>query len=136
MFKFFIILSLSLSTAFADDVTSIKKVLNNYFQGYQRADSKLIQKAFHQDTKLISVDNNKLDALNLKDWVISIDARREREDFRKGSMQILTLDITQETAMVKLHLNFEKFEFIDYLSFLKVENKWIIVGKIFHFQEK
>lgn len=134
MLKFLFLFVLSSSYVFASGSETIERVIDDYFQGYQTADTFLIQKAFHSDTKLLSVDDNKLDTIEMSDWLKSLEERKLKGDIRKGKLRIESIDITHESAVVKLKIRFSKFEFTDYLSLLRIDHKWIIVGKIYHYQ--
>ena len=120
--------------AWAGGSTKIEGVIQNYFEGYQKADTNLIKKAFHPDTKLLSIDSGKMDVLKMEDWLKGLEDRHSRADIRVGKLIIQSIDVTHETAVVKLNIKFPTFEFTDYLSLLKIDGKWIIVGKIFHYQ--
>jgi hypothetical protein len=122
--------------SFSNDVLEIKKVVGLYFDGYQNAKPELIKKAFHENTRLLSVDNGKLDVTEMKDWLISLEERRAKGDIRKGKLTIKSIDVKADAAVAKLEIQFEKFIFTDYLSLLLVEGKWVIVGKIYHFQNR
>ncbi len=113
----------------------LREVVQNYFEGYQHAKVELIQKAFHPDTRLLSVDAGKLDRTEMKDWLENLKDRSTRRDIRKGSLKILSVDSTEYAATIKLKLTFTTMEFTDYLSLLKIDGTWIIVGKIYHFKE-
>lgn len=138
MFKTIVLIfSLCLSSSIlAKGDPMINEVIQNYFQGYQNADVSLIKKAFHPDTRLLSVDQDKLDVTEMKDWLKNLEDRRQRADFRKGVLKVLSVDSKEYAASVKLKITFEKFEFTDYLNLLKIDGRWIIVGKIYHFQER
>ena len=136
MLKIFLLTLMLSSQTWAKGSPMIDQVIQDYFQGYQQADTVLIKKSFHHQTRLLSVDNGKMDVTEMQDWLTSLEDRRERGDIRKGKLEIVSVDITQETASVKLNITFEKFSFTDYLSLLRVEGKWIIVGKIYHYRPK
>jgi hypothetical protein len=131
-----IIVSLMLSTnLWASGSNKIEEVIENYYQGYQKADISLIQKAFHPDTRLLSSSEGELDVTEMSDWLISLKERQLQGDIRTGFLKILSIDATNEAATVKLKILFPAYEFTDYLSLLKIKNKWIIVGKIYQFKE-
>jgi hypothetical protein len=71
----------------------------------------------------------------MKDWLKSLEARRTQGDIRIGKLKIEAIDVTDQAASVKLKIRFQKFEFTDYLSLLKIGGMWIIVGKIYHYRE-
>jgi hypothetical protein len=135
MCKFLFVFFISISQLWAKGSFMIEDVLQDYFQGYQQADTKLIQKAFHAQTRLQSVDGAKIIVTEMKDWLVSLEERRLRGDFRKGELKIESMDVTEYAASIKLNIRFPAFVFTDYLSLLKIDGKWLIVGKIYHFKE-
>ena len=46
-------------------------------------------------------------------------------------MEIISIDVTRETAVVKVTDLVNGFRFTDYLSVMKVDGRWVIVNKIF-----
>jgi hypothetical protein len=122
--------------SWSNEMPEIEKVIGNYFEGYQNANTELIKSAFHQDTRLLSVDEGKLDVTEMKDWLVNLEDRQQRGDIRKGKLIIKSIDVKDYTAMAKLEIQFEKFIFTDYLSLLQIDGKWMIVGKIYHFQNR
>ncbi|HXH30260.1 MAG TPA: nuclear transport factor 2 family protein [Bacteriovoracaceae bacterium] len=135
MLKFLVLISLMSSQAWAKGSPTIDGVIQDYFLGYQRADTSLIQNAFHPQTKLLSVTEGQMDVTAMEDWLKSLEERRRRGDIRLGKLKVEAIDITQQAASVKLQIRFQAFEFTDYLSLLKIEGEWLIVGKIYHFRE-
>ncbi len=138
MFKTLVLIfSLCVSSAlWAKGEPMMNEVIQNYFEGYQNADVELIKKAFHSETRLLSVDEGKLDVTEMSDWLKNLADRRARADFRKGTLKIISTDTKEYAATVKLKITFPTMEFTDYLSLLKINGKWIIVGKIYHYQPK
>ncbi len=51
----------------------INEVIQSYFEGYQKADVALIKKAFHPDTRLLSVDHGKLDVTEMNVWLKNLE---------------------------------------------------------------
>lgn len=133
MVKYLVLLYLLTTQAWATKGSvMIDDVIQDYFKGYQQADGNLIRNAFHEDTRLMSVEDGKLDRTEMKDWLTSLEARRSNGDIRKGALEIQSIDTTDYAASVKVKISFPAFEFTDYLSLLKIDGKWLIVGKIYH----
>lgn len=135
MLKFVFLLTLLTLQAWAKGSMTIQNVIQDYFQGYQQADTSLIQNAFHAETKLLSIANGKMDITEMKDWLKSLEDRHMRGDIRVGKLKIESIDVTDQAAAVKLKIRFQTFEFTDYLSLLRIDGMWIIVGKIYHYRE-
>lgn len=134
VFKFTVLFLLLSSHTWAKGSNMIEEVIQDYFQGYQKADVGLIKKAFHANTRLLSVDQGKLDVTEMSDWLKNLEDRHSRGDIREGKLTTVSIDVTNESAIVKLKISFKTFQFTDYLSLLKVEGKWIIVGKIYDYK--
>lgn len=134
MFKILFLLSLLTSPSWAKGSNMIENVIQDYFQGYQNADVELIKNAFHPDTRLLTIDQGKLDVTEMTSWLKNLEDRHSRGDIRVGKLTIESIDVTNEAAVVKLKIRFKTFEFTDYLSLLKINEKWLIVGKIYHYQ--
>lgn len=135
MYKIIILSLILTSNLWASGSDKIEDVIQNYYEGYQKADVLLIQKAFHPDTRLLSSSDGELDVTEMSDWLINLKERQLRGDIRKGFLKILSIDATNDAATVKLKIRFPALEFTDYLSLLKIKKKWIIVGKIYQYQE-
>ena len=115
----------------SEDKKLIGDVLQNYFSGYLNAESDLVSKAFHSETNLFSVDNEKLDKTTMTDWIKNIRSRKEKGDLRQAHSEIMSIDVTDSAAVAKVSLTFAKFKFTDYLSLLRIEGSWRIIGKIY-----
>ena len=116
---------------------SIESVIQDYFKGYTGAEAELVAKAFHPETRLYSVDadaSEKLDRTELAGWLENLSARNAKGDVRAAEQTISQIDITGSAAVAKVILTFSKFRFTDYLSLLRIEGSWKIIGKIYHFE--
>jgi hypothetical protein len=113
----------------------IIKTIQIYVDGYLNAKKELVSKAFYHETKLYSVDENKIDKTEMNDWLKNFDERSTRGDIRTANLEIGFIDVTADTAVAKIFLYFEKYTFVDYLSLLNIDKNWIIVGKIYSMKE-
>jgi hypothetical protein len=109
----------------------IETVVKEYFHGYLRAEADQVGRAFHEDARLLSAEDGKLDRTDVLDWLKSIRTRREKGDLREAVTEIAGADMTGDAAVVKAVLRFPKFQFTDYLSLLKLGGEWRIVNKIY-----
>lgn len=83
----------------------------------------------------MSITNGKMDVTEMKDWLKSLEDRHMRGDIRVGKLKLESIDVTDQAAAVKLKIHFQTFEFTDYLSLLRIDGMWVIVGKIYHYRE-
>ena len=112
-------------------MNTIESVINKYFNAYMQADSEMILEAFHPETRLYSVDAGKLDKTEMSDWVLNLKSRKEKGDIRNGILNILSVDTQSDTAVAKIKIKLPTAEFTDFLSLLKIDETWKIVGKIY-----
>lgn len=112
-------------------MNTIEAVIQNYFKSYMEANDEGILESFHPETRLYSVSEGKLDRTEMADWVKNLRARREKGDIRQGELQILSVDSIADAAVAKVAIRMPNIQFTDFLSLLKVENRWKIVGKIY-----
>jgi hypothetical protein len=115
--------------------TQIKQTIETYVKGYLNAEKDLVAKAFNSETRLYSIDEGKIDKTEMNEWLQNLDERKAKGDLRKAELKIKSIDITDTTAIAKIELHFEKRIFTDYLSFLHLNDQWIIVGKIYSVKE-
>jgi hypothetical protein len=111
--------------------SQIEEVVQTYLKGYLGAESASVAAAFHPQTRLFSIDTEKLDVTEMPAWIDNLNSRRERKDIRKARAEISNIDITNDAAVAKVTLTFEKNKFTDYLSLLRIEGTWQIIGKIY-----
>ena len=112
----------------------IENVIQDYFHGYLKAESAKVAQAFHPTTRLFSVDEEegaKLDTTEMANWLRNLEDRQSRGDVRVADPRIESIDVTGPAAIAKVTLIFPKHRFTDYLSLLRIEGQWRIVGKIY-----
>lgn len=113
----------------------IKSVLQDYFPGYLTAESHLVARAFHPETRLLSVEDGMLEKAEMTEWLKNLADRKDRGDVRQADAEISIVDITGPAAVAKVTLTFPNYKFTDYLSLLQVQGRWQIVGKIYAVQK-
>lgn len=109
----------------------IKNTIQTYVDGYLNAEKKLVKKSFYSETRLYSVDDDKIEKLEMEDWIKNLDDRKSRGDIRNAKFEVKFVDISDDAAVAKILLTFEKYQSTDYLSLLNIKGDWIIVGKIY-----
>ncbi|MGZ3698914.1 MAG: nuclear transport factor 2 family protein, partial [Bdellovibrionota bacterium] len=57
------------------DRVEIEEVVRDYFQGYLSAQAALVAKAFHPETRLLSVEGGKLERTEMPEWLENLENR-------------------------------------------------------------
>ena len=114
-----------------DAKSEIKLVIENYIKAYLVADTALLRPIFHSSVNLLAVTQNKFTMVSLNDWLIKLDERKAKNDVRAADLEIDFIDVTHDTAISKIHVISKTSIITDYLTFLKIDNNWQIVSKIY-----
>lgn len=137
--RFLSLIALCLSYALSfsqtqDDRQAIEQTVGYYFKGAAEKDIESMRKAFHPDAKMMSVRDGKLITVSMPEWFerIANNPSPSKANYRK----IVSVDFSGNAAAVKAESDFATFQFLDYLSLLKIDGKWIIINKIFYRKEK
>ncbi len=145
-----LIILLSISALFAQDEQTkekdlIKQVIQTaYVDGLcNNADEEAVKKGFHPGFNLLSAGKgNSMWKLPIYNWIEIAQGGKEKGNkysFQNEftTIKFLFVDIAGNVAMAKIEFyEGEELKFIDYLSLIKFEDGWKIVGKIAHRIEK
>lgn len=116
-------------TGTAADEKAIRQTVQFYFDGIIKYDEDSLRKAFHPDAYVSGIDKSgKLDREPFQEWVLY--TRGDAPDPNGRNNAILSIDIVGEAAVAKTELDWPHVLYTDYLSLLKIDGEWKIVGKI------
>ncbi len=110
-----------------NEYLEIEKTITSYFEGRKKANIIQLQSAFTNNAKLYTVKENTELIISLKSYLDKVKTNGEQ----KVDTQILEGDITGNIASFKTKFSYSKFYYTDYLSLLKIDNKWKIISKTF-----
>ena len=110
--------------------------VQTYFDALYHCDTKLLNSVFHSSSSLFDADDGKLFVEPIESFSNDVGGRtspaskgQTRED------EILMVDMLSPiSAVVKISLRAHRNIFVDHLSFVKTENGWKIVAKVWHLE--
>ncbi len=120
-----------------NDKEAIKKVIEKaYINGiHGNQDLDKIKAGFHQDFAMLVLNNNKIDKVNVNEWLDRIvKMKKDNPELWKSktSYDFKLIDVTRNAAMAKLDVYKGTTHFsTDYMLLYKFEEGWRIVSKIF-----
>jgi protease I len=121
----------------ATDLQRIRETVQLYFDGMYHSDVEKLRKAFHASAALMGYYDGNLAHIPLENWLEMVAARpapaKEGEEY---DMKLVSMDITENVAVVKVRDLYMGLWFTDYLSLLKIEGDWVIVNKTFHHEPR
>ncbi len=121
----------------ASDLDLIAQTVQLYFDGMYHSDVEKIKIAFHPNTVLHGYLEGELIHLPFDEWLDHVKGVPAPADSgEEYDMRIVSIDVTGRVATVKVEDLYLNRRFTDYLSFVKVAGNWLIVNKIFHYDQK
>ncbi|AWM92672.1 hypothetical protein DJ564_18580 [Pseudomonas sp. 31-12] len=122
-------------TAQSMDKEHISVVVRNYVEGMVFADEALLRQAFHPACRIIGHFQQTLEWLSLEDFISAIKAEGPAAKEVEPFWQTVSVDITGDAAAVKVIDDYVGMRFTDYLSLLKINERWMIVNKVYFLNE-
>jgi len=116
------------TSTFANDVAAITNVIQKYFDGTSKGQPELVKQAFTNSLELQYVGKKG----ELKRWLgTEYIAKIKLGKLNNRIGKIISIDITDNAAVVKATVTTDKTLFTDYLLLLKLESGWKVTNKTF-----
>ena len=112
------------------DRAAIEETVGHYFRAGDTSSSQELRQAFHPATMMFFVKDGALTGVSQPEWWARADANKT--PVVALSRQIPVVDITGDAAVAKILSDYPTHRFADYMSLMKLNGRWWIVGKIFH----
>jgi len=111
-----------------DDFAIITGIVQQYFDGLHHGDVTALTSIFHSDAWLKAPGSRR----SVNEWLTDVANRATpKEQGRAYEFKLLSLDIVQDQAMVKIQCPLFDFNYIDFLGLLKENDQWLIVNKMY-----
>ncbi|HSK09487.1 MAG TPA: nuclear transport factor 2 family protein [Vicinamibacterales bacterium] len=115
----------------APDEAGARVPLENYFKGHALGDGAYMRQAFHPDAKICSNNRDgKLACLTAEEFASRFTSGPAADE-AKRTRTIERLEVTGDTAIAKLILDYPAARFTDYMSLMKVNGEWKIMNKVY-----
>lgn len=114
------------------ELAPIAAVARDYFDGMMYADEAKLRRAFHPKCLIVGHFRGRLEYDPLDAF---IDACKKEGSIPSGTpyfAEIVSIDVTGDTAMIKVIDDYLGSRFTDYLTMVKTEGRWLIVNKVFY----
>lgn len=103
-------------------------IVSDYFEGLYEGDVAKLRVIFHPDAFLKTPGKRR----SLDQWLTDIANRPKPAQQKAGyDFKIMSIDLVQDQAMVKLSCPLFEFDYIDFLGLLKENGQWLIVNKMY-----
>lgn len=117
------------------DTRDITTALADYFDGIYEGDTAKLRRAFHAEAHLYSATDGPLTDMSLEDYLALVGGRPSPASRNAPRAdRIVAIDYSgPETAMAKVELSVSPKNFVDFLTMLRVDGRWRIISKTFHY---
>ena len=112
--------------------------LQTYFDGLYHSDTDRLRQVFHPKAQYVSVTEGTLLYRDMADYFPVVDARpspASRGEPRRD--EIVSIEFAGPvTARAVVHCAIGSKFFTDFLTLIKLEGRWQIISKVFHFEQE
>jgi hypothetical protein len=115
-----------------EDSAAIASALEEvYFKGIYEGDVALLQKLYHPGTLLFGDIKGVPYAKTLEQYLDGVAHRQSPKDSGKPFRgEITAIDVVNSIAMAKVKVKMYDFHYDEFLSFHKIDGRWLIVNKM------
>ncbi len=115
--------------------TAARVPLENYLKGHATGDAEFFKKAFHPEAKLFWFRDGKFNTRTSAEYIAGATGKPAADESQRKRW-IESVNITGNTGVAKIVLDYPQMKFTDYMSLLKVDGEWKIVNKTFYAEPK
>jgi len=114
------------------DSLAIAEVLENYyFKGIYEGDISILENIYDPGTLLFGDIKGQPYAKTLNEYLDGVKHRQSIKDSGKPFKgTIISIDVVNSIAVAKLHVKMYDFNYDEFLSFHKINDRWLIVNKM------
>lgn len=120
------------------DFSAVAAVIATYFDGLYHSDTKLLAQVFHPKAQYVCVTDGTLLYRDMAEYFPVVDARpspASRGELRRD--EIVSIEFAGAvTARAVLHCAIGPRFFTDYLTFIRLDGRWQVISKVFHYVEE
>lgn len=121
-----------------DKTTQLLEAVQTYLDMIHECDVDKLDQVFHEASSLFDADTGKIFVDPIAGFRADVASRPSPASRnQRRSDEIILVDwLSDISAMVKLRLQAHENVFVDHLCFVKGENGWEIVSKVWHLEGK
>ena len=114
------------------DSIAITQVLEgHYFKGIFEGDINILKNIYHPGTLLFGDVKGQPYAKTLEQYLDGVKNRQSVKDSGKPFKgTVISIDVINSIAVAKVHVKMYDFNYDEFLSFHKIDGRWLIVNKM------
>jgi hypothetical protein len=122
-------------SADSSPTAGVKAAVELYFAGHATGDGAYFRRAFHPEAKLYWIEDGALASKTSAEFAAgALGTPAPDEAQRKRSIALV--DVAGDVAIAKVELDYPEVRFVDYLSLIRIDGRWVVINKIFQREAK
>lgn len=114
---------------------AVRAPLEAYLRGHATGSAEEFRPAFHPDAQLWGMRNRALIRMTAEDYIGRASGSPAADEAQRRRW-IESIDVTGDTAVAKIILDYPAVRFTDYMALSRIEGRWVIVNKMFQADPK
>jgi putative lumazine-binding protein len=122
----------------SDALNALQSVISDYFEALYLCDTDLLQKVFHPKAIYATADETPLIYRTMAEYVPVVAARispASRGEERRDSIDDIQL-AGDNTAFARVRCSIDDNDFVDFLTFVRDDDRWQIMSKVFQIKPR
>ena len=119
----------------AKELAAARVPLENYLKGHETGNPEFMKKAFYTEGKLIFVRDGKYTTRTFEEYIAGMNGKPAADEANRKRW-IESVDISGNSGIGKIILDYPDARFTDYMTLLKMDGEWKIVNKSFSVERR
>lgn len=108
----------------------VRAPLEAYLRGHATGLADAFRPAFHPDAQLWGIRNGTLIRMTSEEYISRASGSPPADEAERRRW-IETIDVTGDTAVAKIVLDYPAVRFTDYMQLMRIDGRWLIINKMF-----
>ncbi|MCW5648597.1 MAG: nuclear transport factor 2 family protein [Ramlibacter sp.] len=119
------------------DFDDVLQVLHTYFDGLHHSDTARLRRVFHPQAHYFCATSGELLHLDMAQYFPVVDQRPAPALLGQARTdKVVSIEFAGPvTALARVQCSIEPRHFTDLLSLVKLDGRWQIISKVFHYDE-
>ena len=114
---------------------AVRAPLEAYLRGHATGLADEFRPAFHPDAQLWGRRNGTLIRMTAQEYIGRASGSPPADEAQRRRW-IESIDVTGDTAVAKIILDYPSVRFTDYMALSRIDGRWVIVNKMFQAEPK
>jgi len=118
----------------SEDQNKISEAIQLYFDSMYESSEEKVRQVFHEDAKITGYMQGNLLEQSVDNFAkfVASQTPSAAEKNEEKLLETLSIEIAGSTAVARVRDGYIGMVFQDTLSFLKIDDDWVIYNKLFH----